>query len=66
MMDYTVIGVWIGDEPVTTGVVEGVHEVGGPAPEEYFPEGLWAEHVHAETMERAAYLAEAMMTETLS
>jgi len=43
---YTVIGVWLGDQPVPIGVIEGQHEVHGGDDSE-FPEGLWATSVTA-------------------
>jgi hypothetical protein len=43
---YTVIGVWLSDEPVPVGVITGRHFVEG-GDDQAFPEGLWATHVSA-------------------
>ena len=43
---YTVIGVWLSDEPVPVGVITGRHSVEG-GDDQAFPEGLWATHVSA-------------------
>jgi hypothetical protein len=44
--EWTVIGVWLCDEPVTTGVVAGRHDVSGGDTEQ-FPQGCWATSVSA-------------------
>lgn len=54
--EWTVIGVWLGDDPVPAGVVAGQHDVSG-GDFEQFPEGCWAVSVSApdaELAERAA------------
>lgn len=53
---WTVIGVWINDEPVVTGAVRGRHDVSGGNGGE-FEQGLWATSVSAETVEEAERLA---------
>jgi len=44
---YTVIGVWIDDDPVPVGVVAGEHTVSGGEDFERFPQGVWATMVIA-------------------
>ncbi|GIH05693.1 hypothetical protein Rhe02_37600 [Rhizocola hellebori] len=44
---YTVVGVWLGDQPVPVGVIAGAHEVSGGDEGEHFPEGVWATSVTA-------------------
>jgi hypothetical protein len=53
---FTVIGVWIGDDPVTVGVIEGEHQVSG-GDFERFPEGCWAAAVSAPSADMAESLA---------
>jgi hypothetical protein len=55
-MQYTVIGVWLADKPVVTGVVTGWHEVYG-GDEETFPDGVWATLVTAGDVAEAEQLA---------
>lgn len=43
---FTVVGVWIDDEPVPVGVIAGDHQVSG-GDEEQFPQGVWATCVTA-------------------
>lgn len=49
---YTVIGVWMSDDPVPVGVVCGRHRVDG-GDDEAFPEGLWATYVSADDTDDA-------------
>lgn len=58
---YTVIGVWLNDEPVPVGVVEGDHEVGGG--DDAWDEGAWATSVDAPDMGSAQELAVQEMKE---
>lgn len=54
---YTVIGVWVDDQPIPVGVVAGEHEVSGGDEYEHFPQGVWATTVvanHDLDAERAA------------
>ncbi len=55
-MQYTVIGVWLDNKPVVTGVVTGRHEVYG-GDEETFPEGVWSATVDAADVTQAEDLA---------
>jgi hypothetical protein len=60
---YTVIGLWIGDEPIVAGVIEGDHPMVDAAGigDEY---QRWATHVYAEDAESAeAYAVEEMSGE---
>jgi hypothetical protein len=61
-MQYTVIGVWLADKPVVTGVVTGDHEVYG-GDEETFTEGVWATVVNANDVAQAEQLATTDMIE---
>ncbi len=61
-MQYTVIGVWLADKPVVTGVVTGRHEVYG-GDEETFTEGVWATFVSASDVAEAEHLAKTEMIE---
>jgi len=49
---YTVVGVWMSDDPVPVGVIRGRHSVDG-GDDEAFPEGLWATHVNADDTDDA-------------
>ncbi len=44
---FTVVGVWIDDEPIPVGVIAGHHDVSGGDAEQ-FPQGVWATSVSAE------------------
>ena len=62
-MEYTVVGVWKGDEPLVAGVIEGRHDVVG-GDQESFPEGVWATYVDAEDVTTAETVAQAAMKDT--
>lgn len=53
---YTVIGVWVGDDPIPVGTVRGRHSVGGGDPDGHFEQGVWATYADGdeETAESAA------------
>ncbi len=59
---YTVIGVWLSDEPVRAGVITGCHWVEG-GDDAAFPEGLWATHVSAGDADEAETAAIQQMTD---
>ena len=50
---WTVIGVWLNDEPVRIACVEGKHEVYGDDDYAIFEQGTWATWVEAGTWEDA-------------
>jgi hypothetical protein len=61
-MQHTVIGVWLADKPVVTGVVTGGHEV-YDGDEETFTEGVWATVVNASDVAQAEQRATTDMIE---
>lgn len=65
MKTYTVIGVWIGDEPVTAGVIEGQHYVseGNDVDRIDNSNGPWGTVVEAPDSQSAETYAEQEMRE---
>lgn len=60
MAVYTVIGVWVGDDPLPVGTILGDHEViGGFHPDTMieFESGVWAVAVDATDDNEAEYTA---------
>lgn len=65
-MPHTVIGVWLGDEPVPVGTITGNHPVdGGAAAFDRFKQGAWATSVAATDVAAAEAAAVAEMRDTL-
>jgi hypothetical protein len=69
---WTVIGLWVNDEPVPVGVVKGSHDVyGGEAVDDGYDspvndaQSMWAVDVEAEDWETAETLAVEVMADTL-
>jgi hypothetical protein len=60
---WTVIGVWLNDEPVRIACVEGKHEVYGDDDYTIFEQGTWATWVEARTWEEAEAAAVTGMKE---
>lgn len=61
---YTVVGVWVDDEPVPVGVIAGEHEVSGGDDYEQFPQGVWATSVTAaHDLEAERYAIDQMRAE---
>lgn len=61
MKPYTVIGVWVGDEPMATAIIHG-HVGVLPGYDEEAPVPWW-EHVYATTAEEAQREAMAALVE---
>ena len=62
MGTYTVLGLWLHNEPVSVGVIAGEHGVTG-GDTDAFEEGLWATSVDADDPLTAEALAIAEMEE---
>jgi hypothetical protein len=60
---WTVIGVWLNDEPVRVACVQGRHEVLGDDDYGIFEQGTWATWVEAETWQDAETSAVKAMKE---
>ena len=64
-MKYTVIGLWVGTDPVVAGVVEGIHDAVDTDDSDSRFNGRWAHSVEADGPDEAEALAADVMSEGL-
>lgn len=62
---WTVIGAWIEDEAIVTGVIQGTHAVYGGDDYDAFPQGCWATSAMAPDADTAEAMAVEEMMATL-